>query len=66
MEENHKKKCLLLTCIWRNPDGRRLGLIPTYRRAALLERCLEGLLLQALHERDQKVIVVSDGPDEIT
>lgn len=37
--------------------------IPTYRRAELLRRCLGALAAQTLPPADYEVIVVSDGPD---
>lgn len=40
--------------------------IPTYRRTALLEKCLNALAIQRFPEDDYEVIVVSDGPDEQT
>lgn len=38
-------------------------IIPTYRRAALLDKCLKGLSRQAFPRVDYEVIVVTDGPD---
>jgi glycosyltransferase involved in cell wall biosynthesis len=40
--------------------------IPTYRRSALLARCLEALSNQSFDKSEYEVIVVSDGPDEST
>lgn len=40
--------------------------IPTYKRPALLERCLDGLLKQNIPLKDFEVVVVSDGDDPAT
>lgn len=40
--------------------------VPTYRRAALLERCLDALLAQSLPPDQFEVIVVDDGPEDPT
>jgi glycosyltransferase involved in cell wall biosynthesis len=40
--------------------------IPTYKRPALLKRCLDALMRQTLGKDEFEVIVVSDGPDEET
>jgi glycosyltransferase involved in cell wall biosynthesis len=40
--------------------------IPTYNRQALLRKCLSCLQSQSLSKEDFEVIVVSDGPDEVT
>jgi glycosyltransferase involved in cell wall biosynthesis len=40
--------------------------IPTYRRPDLLQRCLLSLKNQSMTKEDFEIIVVSDGPDEIT
>ena len=40
--------------------------IPTYRRPALLRRCLQAIERQTLAPRLYEVIVVDDGPDEAT
>src|SRR5687767_11389481 len=40
--------------------------IPTYKRPALLKRCLDALIRQTLGKDGFEVIVVSDGPDEET
>jgi hypothetical protein len=39
---------------------------PTYRRPALLERCLNGLLVQAYDSARFEIIVCDDGSDEST
>ena len=36
--------------------------VPTYRRPALLERCLGALAAQTLPAADYEIIVVHDGP----
>lgn len=40
--------------------------IPTYKRAALLAKCIEALLQQHFSKDAYEIIVVSDGPDEET
>jgi GT2 family glycosyltransferase len=40
--------------------------IPTYQRPDLLQRCLQALANQTFAKENYEVIVVSDGPDEIT
>jgi glycosyltransferase involved in cell wall biosynthesis len=40
--------------------------IPTYRRASLLQNCLNALMCQSLDKSVYEIIVVSDGPDEET
>lgn len=40
--------------------------IPTYKRAELLKKCLLSLNAQTFKDSDYEVIVVSDGPDEET
>ena len=40
--------------------------IPTYRRAELLVKCIDALINQDFDNEDYEVIVVSDGPDEAT
>ena len=40
--------------------------IPTYRRPALLNSCLHALSNQSLPKNQYEVLVVSDGPDELT
>jgi glycosyltransferase involved in cell wall biosynthesis len=40
--------------------------IPTYKRPQLLRRCLHALTKQTFSKENYEVIVVSDGPDEIT
>jgi glycosyltransferase involved in cell wall biosynthesis len=40
--------------------------IPTYRRPALLKKCLVKLSRQTFHFADYEIIVVSDGPDNLT
>jgi glycosyltransferase involved in cell wall biosynthesis len=40
--------------------------IPTYRRPKLLLNCLGALLAQRFHPESFEIIVVSDGPDEVT
>lgn len=40
--------------------------IPTYRRPQLLYKCLHALLQQHIRPYDYEVIVVSDGPDDLT
>jgi GT2 family glycosyltransferase len=40
--------------------------IPTYRRPALLRRCLDALSLQTVHPDSFEVLVVSDGYDVVT
>jgi glycosyltransferase involved in cell wall biosynthesis len=37
--------------------------IPTYKRAALLQKCLQALAKQTLAKPQYEIIVVSDGPD---
>lgn len=38
--------------------------VPTYRRAALLERCLAALAAQTLAKTDYEIVVVHDGPGD--
>jgi glycosyltransferase involved in cell wall biosynthesis len=40
--------------------------IPTYRRPQLLYKCLQALLQQHIRPYEYEIIVVSDGPDELT
>lgn len=40
--------------------------IPTYKRPALLKRCLQALIAQDFKEEDYEIIVVTDGLDEET
>lgn len=40
--------------------------IPTYRRPALLTRCIEALTRQAFSPEDFEIVVVTDGPDKVT
>lgn len=40
--------------------------VPTYRRPALLARCLDALLQQTLQADDYEIIVCDDGPDAAT
>ena len=40
--------------------------IPTFRRPALLNKCLQALSRQSLSQEQYEVIVVSDGPDKDT
>lgn len=40
--------------------------IPTYRRAPLLKRCLEALVNQSIPKDSYEIVVVSDGPDHET
>ena len=40
--------------------------IPTYRRPQLLYKCLQALLQQHIRPYDYEIIVVSDGPDQLT
>ncbi|MCE7042852.1 glycosyltransferase family 2 protein [Dyadobacter sp. CY312] len=40
--------------------------IPTYRRVTLLRRVLEAIQAQTFPLQDYEVIIVSDGPDELT
>jgi GT2 family glycosyltransferase len=40
--------------------------IPTYRRPQLLYNCLQALLQQHIRPYEYEIIVVSDGPDELT
>lgn len=40
--------------------------VPTYRRPALLRKCLEALSLQQFDHSDYEIVVVSDGPDHAT
>ena len=40
--------------------------IPTYHRPALLALCLRALSEQSFNREAYEVIVVSDGPDEVT
>ena len=51
------------------PHRRRLPLLvsvvlPTYRRVALLERCLKALLRQSLHADCYEIVVVDDGQED--
>lgn len=53
--------------------GTRAGLrpsvsvvVPTWRRPALLERCLEALVRQTLSPSKYEIVVCDDGPDEAT
>ena len=41
-------------------------IIPTYKRPALLKRCVEALISQDFAENDFEVIIVTDGLDEET
>ena len=41
-------------------------IIPTYKRPALLLKCLEALLLQDFSREEYEIIVVTDGPDQQT
>ncbi len=40
--------------------------VPTYRRPAMLTRCLEAILSQDLDPRRYEIIVCDDGPDDAT
>ena len=40
--------------------------IPTYRRPDLLIKCINALVDQSFDKNDYEIIVVSDGPDELT
>lgn len=40
--------------------------IPTYRRPGLLVKCLNALVRQSLDKAEYEVIVISDGPDDLT
>lgn len=40
--------------------------IPTFRRPALLARCLHALIHQSFPQHKYEIIVVTDGPDEMT
>ncbi|WP_245591280.1 glycosyltransferase family 2 protein [Derxia gummosa] len=40
--------------------------VPSYRRPALLERCLRALLAQDIDPRRYEIIVCDDGPDDAT
>jgi len=40
--------------------------VPTYKRPALLARCLHAILDQTLDKTNYEIIVVSDGPDQAT
>jgi glycosyltransferase involved in cell wall biosynthesis len=40
--------------------------IPTFNRAALLQKCLDILIIQVFPKTDFEIIVVSDGPDKET
>ncbi|POR45804.1 glycosyl transferase family 2 [Paraburkholderia eburnea] len=40
--------------------------VPTFRRAALLERCLDALCAQDLPTANYEIVVCDDGPDEST
>ncbi|PJJ85041.1 glycosyltransferase family 2 protein [Mucilaginibacter auburnensis] len=40
--------------------------VPTYKRPALLKKCLDALRLQTIDATEYEVIVVSDGPDILT
>ena len=40
--------------------------VPTWRRPALLERCLEALVRQTLSPLHYEIVVCDDGPDEAT
>lgn len=54
-------------------DGASAGLrpevsvvVPTWRRPAMLERCLAALVRQTLDTRRYEIVVCDDGPDEAT
>ena len=38
--------------------------VPTYRRAALLKRCLAALADQTLRSTDYEIVIVHDGPGD--
>lgn len=40
--------------------------VPTYKRPALLKRCLDALFRQQYPADDFEIIIVADGPDETT
>jgi len=40
--------------------------VPTYRRPALLHNCIQALANQRFDKEAYEVIIVSDGPDELT
>jgi len=40
--------------------------IPTYNRPQLLQKCLLNIINQSFNKNEYEIIVVSDGPDEIT
>ncbi len=40
--------------------------LPTYKRPHLLHHCLLNLVNQNFHKKEYEIIVVSDGPDELT
>ena len=40
--------------------------VPTYNRSFLLKNCLHNLIHQTLCKDEYEIIIVSDGPDEIT
>ncbi|WP_291912440.1 glycosyltransferase [Chitinophaga sp. CB10] len=40
--------------------------VPSYKRPELLSRCLQALAFQEFKENEYEVIVVSDGPDDVT
>lgn len=41
-------------------------IVPTYKRPALLKRCIEALISQDFPEEDYEIIIVTDGIDEET
>ncbi len=41
-------------------------IVPTYKRPALLKRCLEALVSQDFPENEYEIIIVTDGLDEDT
>lgn len=41
-------------------------IVPTYKRPALLKRCIESLISQDFPEQDYEIIIVTDGLDEDT
>jgi len=40
--------------------------VPTYHRPDLLSKCLQALVAQQFDRNEYEIIIVSDGPDELT
>ena len=39
-------------------------IVPTYKRPALLKKCVDALLLQQFPQQQYEIVIVTDGPDE--